>query len=123
MSDAEKHRELRDLDIRIATELFGWKVPQKPCFRDNNRPEAKYSSDWSAIPKLVEACEQRGWHFSAWHDNTRVESWSVKLIFANGPGGLWIRRGHGDGLPLALCRAIVAVLDALEETKKEARKS
>ena len=81
----------------------------------------EYCSDWSTFPRLLDRCVQRGWWFSSWHDLT-AEPWRVKLVFSQdgsfGPDELWLRRGRGDSLPLALCRAVVAVLDATEESAK-----
>jgi len=51
------------------------------------------------------------------------ESWFVFLQFDDGTDEYNACEAYGDTLPLALCRAIVAVLDALEETAKEARQS
>ena len=124
MSDAD---ELRTLDVRIAKELFGWSPPpfgRPPLGLSRtslpiSRPLANYATNWNAIPRLVERCTERGWGFGFHHDPALIEPWCVCLSLAN---GVWRTRG-GDSLPLALCRAIVAVLDATEEATKEARKA
>ncbi len=79
----------------------------------------EYCSDWSLIDRLVTECEKRGWDFCAYHDLPSDEPWAVKLLFRNGPGEQWVRFRRGDSLPRALCRAIVAVLDATEGTVNE----
>lgn len=109
VSDAD---EPRTLDVRIATALFGWKAPLTP---HPTRPLARYATDWDEIPKLVAKCVERDWVFGPQYDPAMAGQWRVCLTLAN--GDQW--RCSGDTLQLALCRVIVTVLDATEETKIE----
>ena len=105
------------MEIQIGEKLFGLHG------RSRALHAPYYASDWNAIPELIKQCVKRGWNFSAFHDTTHRAPWLVKLVFTNygsfGPDEKWLRRGRGDSLPLALCRAMVAVLDATEETTNE----
>ncbi len=78
-----------------------------------------YARDWNAIPRLIEQCVKRDWGLELEYTPTVSESWFVFLQFDDGSDEYNACEAYGNSLPEALCRAIVAVLDALEETKKE----
>ncbi len=99
------------LEIQISKDLFGQPALHAPW----------YATDWNAIPKLVEQCERRGWEIQQEYTRTGREPWFVLLVFDDGGVEYNACEAHADTLPRALCRAIVAVLDALEETTKDAK--
>lgn len=77
-----------------------------------------YCSDWSLIPVLMAECEKRGWYSDTWHSTPLPDKWSVEFVFSDEPDDRWRRRGRADTLPMALCLAIIAVLDATADAEK-----
>lgn len=77
-----------------------------------------YCSDWSLVPELLDGCVQRDWGIQLEYTRHASESWFVVLVFDDGGDEYNDREAYADSLPLALCRAIVDVLDATEGTEK-----
>lgn len=94
------------IELQITRELF----------REPAAGRRRYTTDWSLLPMLLEKCDERGWTFTpSYYTATPPKIWFTKLEFDTDEGYDASLRA-GDTLPLALCRAIVAVLDVLAET-------
>lgn len=69
----------------------------------------RFCSDLRLVPMLLNACDKRGWEVIVSYGPWGTNPWRVHLTF----GQRFVR--ISSSLPEALCLAIIAVLDAIEE--------
>lgn len=88
--------------------------PAEAATRDRVLSLQPFTTDWRLIPLLLQTFAERDRDTALFSYFAHSARWLVELRDSNG----CTFSGAGDSQPLALCRAIVAVLDALEKTTK-----